>query len=150
MNQKLSLNDKYILSTLRKNARSTLKDIARTLKIPSTTAYDRIRKLGNQYITRSTILLDYSRLPPIIRTSLTFRAKNTPQLSTFLKSHPCVNTAQKTTVGFLISAFFSTFYELDKFCEEIERLGAIDREIYHVLEEVKSEAFLTEPKHFGR
>ena len=55
--------DESILDELKKNARKTTKNIAKTVKIPRVTVHDRMQKMVNTGIIKSfTVITDYQKI----------------------------------------------------------------------------------------
>ena len=148
----ISAKDLEIIAHLRKNARQKVTAISRSVKIPVTTIYDKIRSHERKFIRKHTTLLDFSKLGLHTHAAVAIKVdrKARDQMQSYLMDHPGVNTLYKTnpTPDFVAEVIFPSALELQDFTEYLESqfLGT-EISVFNVVEELKKESFLTEPSH---
>jgi DNA-binding Lrp family transcriptional regulator len=146
----ITRKDLLVISCLRENARETLTRMSRKIRLPISTIYDRMRFQERDCIVRHTALVDFSRLGYTTRVHIALRAERAARasLESYLRSSPHVNTLSKINNGydFHIDAVFHHLKDLQSFIENLEdRFSIIEKQIYYVVEDIKREAFLSNP-----
>ncbi|MCX6707563.1 MAG: Lrp/AsnC family transcriptional regulator, partial [Candidatus Woesearchaeota archaeon] len=69
-------------------------------------------------------------------------------LKSYLLKEPIINSVYRINNGydFMIEAFFRNVNEVHEFVEGLERFRVKNPEEYYVLEEIKKEAFMSDPE----
>ncbi len=147
--------DLMVLSCLRQNARETLTQMSRRIKMPISTIYDRLKFQERDLIKRHTTLLDFSRLGFSTRVHMALRVERTGRqgVESYLRSHPHINSLYKINNGydFLIECIFKHLKDLQEFVEDIEeRFPVIEKQLFYIVEDIKREAFLADPSQLPR
>ena len=141
--------DFKLIAQLRKNARETLTNISKNIKIPISTLYDKLKAHEGSVITKHTTLLDFTRLGFMCRANIMLRTnkENRDRLGSYLKAHPVINNLYKINNGydFLAEGVFTHVKELEDFLEELESNFEIqDKKTHYIIEDLKREEFLSE------
>lgn len=146
----LERKELILLSHLRQNARKNLTTISRETGIPVSTIFDKIRKYEKTVIKKHTALLDFSQLGYDVKVHIALRVPREQRndLKEYLMKEPLVNSVYRINNGydFLIEAFFRNIREVHDFVEGLERFKVKKPEEYYVLEEIKKEAFMSDPE----
>jgi Lrp/AsnC family leucine-responsive transcriptional regulator len=140
--------DLLMLSHLRSDGRMRLTDMSRKTGIPISTLFDRLRM--NKLITRHTCLIDFRKLGYHTRATITLKVKQADRqvLKEHLMRHPNVNTLHKIGNGFdfMVEAVFRQVADVEAFCDALEeRFGIEEKNVYFVVEDIRREAFLSDP-----
>ncbi|MFC1753810.1 Lrp/AsnC family transcriptional regulator [Thermoproteota archaeon] len=143
--------DILLMSHLRQNARKNLTSISKETGIPVSTIFDKIRKYeSSKLIKKHTALLDFSKLGYEVKVHIVLKVPKDKrdELKTYLLKEPLVNSVYRINNGydFMIEAFFRNIREVHDFTEGLERFKVKSPEEYFVLEEVKKEAFMSDPE----
>ncbi len=146
--ENIHLNRKTVLllSCLRENARETLTDISKKTKIPISTLFDLLKELSGNLITKSTVLMDFSKLGYHTRAQLILKVEKEQKekLKQHLYFHPNVNSIYKINNGydFMIETVHKNIKELDLFLEQLQqKFNISDPQIHYLIDEVKKEGF---------
>ena len=142
--------DLLIVSLLRKNARETLTNMSKTIKMPISTIYDKLKSNEGGLIKKHTTLLDFSKIGFNTRASMLLRIKKSTraQAREYLLKHQNINNVYKINNGydFLVEVVFRHIREVEEFIEAIEEKFEIDaKEVYYLIDEIKREAFMSDP-----
>ncbi len=148
----LSRKDFQLLSFFRANARKPLTRISRETKIPVSTIFDKLKTYERTIIRKHTCIVDFKKLGFEIRVGMLIKADRAKrdELEGFLMEHHRVNTLLKITNDFdyFVEALFKNMAELQKFSDQIEEIGIEAKKELFIVEEVKREAFLSNPQLF--
>ncbi|MBD3313517.1 hypothetical protein GF345_03675 [Candidatus Woesearchaeota archaeon] len=141
-------DDAIIISHLRDNARKNLTSISKATGIPISTIFDRIKRYDGSYIKRHTALLDFSKLGYDMRVNIVLKVpkENREALQEFLVKTEHINSMFRINNGydFLVDALFRNMKEVNDLMEELEQFK-VKKECYYVLEDIKREAFMSDP-----
>jgi DNA-binding Lrp family transcriptional regulator len=123
------------------------------MEVPVTTIYDRLRTNEKRFVKKHTTLLDFTQLGFLAKAHIAIKVEkdSREELRQFLLEKPNINSLYRTNFhsDFLAEAIFRNTAELQNFKEEIERrFKPIDISLFHVIDELKKENFLTKPEHF--
>ena len=132
---------------LRENSREKLTTISRKTNIPISTLFDLLKELQTGLITKSTVLLDYSKLGYHTRAKVFLKVNNDSKdkLKNHLNLNPNVNTVFKINNkwNFIIETVHKNIKELDDFLEKLEdNYNIEDKQIHYLVDEVKREGFV--------
>lgn len=146
----ISKKDLVVISHLRNNCRETLTSISKKSHIPVSTIYEKIRRSEDGIITKHTCLVDFTKLGFNTRAKIVIQASTSskPELLSFLIKHHNVNSVYKINNGydFMVDGVFRNMRELEDFLETIrERFKTKKQETYFVIDDLKREAFLSDP-----
>lgn len=149
----ISKKDAQIISHLRNNARKRITDISKEIRIPVTTAYDRVKAHNKKFVKKHVTLLDFSKLGLNATANLAIKVEKDSRdnVRKFLMEHPNVNSLSRVNFGsdFLAEVIFKDIACVENFVENLENNYSINQiQIFNVIEELKKEEFLTEPEHF--
>ncbi|MBU0535647.1 MAG: Lrp/AsnC family transcriptional regulator [Nanoarchaeota archaeon] len=141
-------DDALIISHLRQNARKNLTSISKQTGIPVSTIFDRIKRYNGQMIIKHTALLDFAKLGFDMRVTIVLKVpKETRQeVQNYLMKVEHVNSMFRINNGydFLVDALFRNMKEVNDLMEELDQFK-VKKECYYVLEDLKREAFMSDP-----
>ena len=143
----MDLKTLQLLTYLRQNSREKLTTISKKTNIPISTLFDMLKELQGDLITKSTVLLDFSKLGYHTRANIFLKVnnENKDKLRNHLDLNPNVNTIFKVNNNwnFLIETVHKNIKELDSFLEKLECEYKIeDKQIHYLIDEVKREGFV--------
>lgn len=141
----LSEKDLEIVRHLRKDSRIKLTELSRTLNIPVTTLYSKLRKYQNNLVRKNTCLVDFTKFGYHKSIYLILKAKEKKsELESFLNQHPCINSLIRINYGFdfLAEGIFRNEKEISQFLEVLENNFQAEIQMHNVIEEIKKESFL--------
>jgi DNA-binding Lrp family transcriptional regulator len=143
--------DWIVMSYLRQNARISLTKLSKKTHIPISTLYDSLKLYNQGIIKRYAVLLDFPAFGFNAKANILFKVKKSEKkaLQCFLTEHHCVNSLYKVNNGFDLLAEcvcqnMTTMEELVEYIEE--KFPILKREVHYVIEDLKREAFLTNPE----
>lgn len=145
----LKQTDIKIIAALRQNARETLTNLSKSIKVPISTLYDRLKSHESSIITKHTTLLDFTKLGFNCRANIMLRTgrESREKLGSYLKAHPVINNLYKINNGydFLAEGIFTNVKELEDFLEELEAMFQIEeKKTHYIIEDIKREEFMSE------
>ncbi len=122
--------DKIILRELLLDSRKSIRRISRKIGIPSSTIYDRIKKLEkNRVIRKYTIVLDEKKLGYTVKALILINVdgKKIREVEEEIARNPNVQVVLDITGEFDIAviAVFRSIEELDKFVKSLLKMPAI-------------------------
>jgi DNA-binding Lrp family transcriptional regulator len=130
---------------LRKNGREKLTMLSRTLHMPVSSIFERIRR--SSVLKRFTVLLNYQEMgySCLTHTIIKVEKAHKDALRSFLKNHPNTNTLLRINNGydFIVEGVFENMQEAEKFLESLDEFNIIEEKTHYVLEEIERESFLT-------
>ena len=144
----LKQTDIKLISELRKNARETLTSMSKSIKIPISTLYEKLRLHESSIITKHTTLIDFSKLGFNCRANIMLRTgrDNRDKLGSYLKAHPDINNLYKINNGydFLAEGVFTNVKELEDFLEDLEsKFQLEEKKTHYIIEDIKREEFMS-------
>jgi len=146
----LNRKELLILSHFRENARKSLTNISRKTGVPVSTIFDKLKNYEENLIQRHTALLDFQKLGYEIRVKMTLTAKreDRDRLIDYLVKHKSVNSVFRINNGgdVLIEVIFRNMRELQEFSESLEGYNIRNKQEFFVLEDIKREAFMSDPE----
>lgn len=141
--------DLLLISNLRNNARETLTNMSKKIKMPISTIFDRLKMHQKGIIEKHTTLINFGELGFSTRATITVRVskKQRDDLRNHLENHMNVNSVYKINNGFdfLVEVVFKGLKEMEDFIENLEENYKIKTQVYYIIEDIKRESFLTEP-----
>jgi len=145
----LSKKELLIMSHFRKNARLNLTKISRDTGVPVSTIYDKLKKYESSIIQKHTALIDFQKIGFELRVNVLIKAANDTKLElcSFLSRLPNINSLLKVNNGFdfLVEGIFRNMAEVQSFYERIEKFKIQQIQEFFIIEDVKREAFLSDP-----
>jgi DNA-binding Lrp family transcriptional regulator len=143
--------DLLIMSMLRQDARMSLTMMSRKSRMPISTIYDKLRAHEGSTITRHCALVDFSKLGFNARANVTLKVDRDARenLLAYLLKIPNVNSVYKISNGYdyLLDVVFRDIREMEDFFESMDSKFKIkDKQVYFVIDDLKREAFLSEPE----
>jgi DNA-binding Lrp family transcriptional regulator len=144
--------DLLILSHLRLDARMKLTDMSRATRIPVSTLFDKIKTYeGHGLIRKNTSLVRFERFGYQAKAIIVFSASRNDRkkLLEFLNISHSVNSLFKINNGwdFMAEMILPGVKEVEEFIESIEeRVKLKGRKIFYIIDELKKEEFLANPK----
>lgn len=143
-------NELLILSHLRQNARNSLTKISRRTGLPVSTIFDKLRSYEKSFIRRHTTIIDFQKLGYEIRVAVAVESsrENRDSLIRYLTHHVSVNSVYRINncCDILIEGIFRNLDELKIFYESLERFHIKTKHEFFILEDIKREAFLSDPE----
>lgn len=142
----LSEKEQIILKLLRENCRSTITELAKSVTLPRSTTYDKIKKLRSSgIIKRYTCLLNFQQLGKPIHTTVLFKcASDKEKFAQELQNSPHTNNVTKlgNEFDFLASFVFQNMDFLHSYLDEISaKYNIEDYRIFYISKELKREGF---------
>lgn len=143
----MKIDDKnsQVLSHFRTNARISLTELSKQTKIPVSTLFEKLKTFEeNNFITKHTSLIDFSRLGFDIRVQILIESTDKTELSLFLSKNSNVNNVFRINNGFdfLVDAIFSNISDLDVFMQDLKNQHVKKTKEFFVLEELQRERFM--------
>ncbi|MFC1732290.1 Lrp/AsnC family transcriptional regulator [candidate division KSB1 bacterium] len=150
----MNKRDLLIISHLRKDARKNLTSMSRETGIPVSTIFDRIRVNEGGIIKKHVAIVDFTKLGYTTRANLMLKIKKEQreELKIYLSKQENINSVYKinNNYDFLIEGIFTGIKELESFLEKTDdRFDIESKEIYYIVDEIKKEEFMAEPKTVG-
>jgi DNA-binding Lrp family transcriptional regulator len=145
----LKPTDLRIISFLRQNARESLTNISKKVKIPISTLYERLKSHEKSIITKHTTLLDFAKLGYMCRANIMLRTarEHREKLGSYLKAHPAINNLYKVNNGYdyLAEGVFTHIKDMEDFLEELEESFPLEeKKTFYLVEDLKREDFLSQ------
>ncbi len=143
----LSKSDIEIIGILRADGRTKIPQIAKKMKIPLSTLYEKLNN-NKGIIKKHTTLVDFRKLGYFEKVFIVIKVSNRDRLpfQLYMMKNFNMNSLYKINNGhdFMIEAVFEDTREFEKFKEEIEaKFGIKEIESYNVLDDLCQESFLT-------
>ncbi|MDP4012075.1 MAG: Lrp/AsnC family transcriptional regulator [Candidatus Nanoarchaeia archaeon] len=143
----IQLKDIQILSQLRKNSRKSLTQLSRETKVPVSTLYDKLKGYRGKIIKKFTALLDFKVFDFDTRATIVIKVDHMGKeaLRKHLERHSRVNSLYRINNGFdfMVEGLFCNVKELEDFLDELETTyDVIATKVYHMIDDIKREAFL--------
>ena len=144
----INRKDLLIVSNLRRNGRETLTEISKFTGIPVSTIFDRIKNKCFGLIKKNTILIDFNMLgySIVVHMVLKVNKSEREKLKEYVKKHRHINTAYRINNGYdyLLEGVFKNVKDLEEFLEKLDENFSIEqKQIYHIIDEIKREEFLS-------
>ncbi len=142
-------SDILLTVSLRKDARTSLTNIARKTNIPISTLYEKLKAQRGVLFKKFTAILDFNCLGFVTRINVVLKTvigKREGMLN-YLVSHPNINNVYRINNGydFQFEAVFRNLKSQEDFMEEFESLFPIKKkEVFYVIDDIKREGFLEE------
>ena len=134
---------------LRQNARQKLTKISKVTQVPISTIFDKLKMFEQEIIKKNTVLLDFERLGFNARANICIKVprEHKEELRKYLQNHDNVNSLYKTTnnFDFITETVFRNLQDMQLFIEKIESKFDIEKEVFYLVEDIKREAFLSNP-----
>ncbi len=150
----LSNKELQILSILRNDARKSAAKISREINVPTSTVFDKIKKFEKRFINSYVTLVDFSMLNYGLRVNFAIKVNNSKKddLREYLMNHTHTNSLLRINNGhdFFVECVFKNMKQLSEFKESLEDRGVEEKKEFHVIEDIKKEAFLTEKAHYQK
>ncbi len=148
----LDKKELLILANLRNNSRLSLTRMSRNTSIPVSTIYDKIKAYEQGLITKNTCILDFSKLGFNTRATIMLKIKkeDKERVREALIKNKSVNSCYRITNGYdyLIEGIFKEIRQVDHFLANLDKDYNIEqKEVYYILEDLRKEAFLSNPDY---
>lgn len=143
----LKKKDLMLLALLRQDCRQSISELARKVKMPVSTVFDRLKKQNNAYINKTAALLNFPMLGFNARAHIMLKAKDKDALINHLLKNPNINTVYKINNGFdfIVECIFHNIKELEDFVEQLEIRSLIkNKDVHYIIEDIKKETFLSD------
>ena len=142
--------DLMILSQLRNNSRETLTGLSRKTNVPISTIFDKLKHYEGRFIKSHVTLINFASLGFNTRANVMIKVacESRDKIKNYLEKHPNVNTIYKINNGFdyMAETIFRNIKGLEDFLELLDqKFGLQNKEVYYIIEDIKREAFLTDP-----
>lgn len=139
--------EKQIIGALRKNARTSLKELAQQINLPTSTIHDKVRRFQGTIIQRHSSLLNFRELGYQTHLFLALKTKRDQRnaLEDFLKNSPFINTLYQVNdqFDFLVEAIFKDPKEAQDFLDLLKENFLIENKYVHnVINNLRREEFL--------
>jgi Lrp/AsnC family leucine-responsive transcriptional regulator len=144
--------DLLVMSHFRNDARRNLTKISRETGIPVSTLYDKLKKFDGDVIKKFTSLIDFRKLGFDVRVTVMIKIDKEKKdaVRTLLMNNSRVNSLYRINNGydFLVEGVFRHMNELEEFLEKLDQCGVVERKEYYIIDDLKREAFLSDPVAF--
>ena len=140
----ISNKELLILNHLRGDSRKSLAEISRNTGIPISTVFDKLVWLEKKVINRYVSLLDFQKIGYGIKVNMLFKInKDFTEFKKFLMNHKKINSIFRLSgnYDFLAECVFKDMNEFSCFSEKLDKFDLIDKQEYHLIEEIKVEGF---------
>ena len=145
----ITKTDLIVLAHFRKDARCRLTALSRKTGIPVSTLYDKLVQYKKSVVHKTVSLLNFSAIGFHTRANVLLRiGKEREQAKEHLLKQDAVNSLYKVNNGFdfLAECVFRNIKELEDFVEQLRtKFDVRSSEIYYIIDELKREAFLSDP-----
>ena len=146
----ISKKELLMVSHLRSNSRETLTRLSRKTNVPISTLHDKMKSNCGEVIQKNVALIDFSKVGFHCRAYITMRVnkKQRNDIKDFLEKNEEVNTLLRINNGydFLVEGVFRNINEMEMFIERLdERFDIKEKKVYHVISNIKQEAFMSTP-----
>jgi Lrp/AsnC family transcriptional regulator, regulator for asnA, asnC and gidA len=145
----LNIDDLRILAHLRQDSRRNLTSISKQTLVPISTIFDRLKKYNLGIIKKNTILIDFKKLGYELKVNILVKTRQElrEDFRKFAEKSVYVNSMYRINNGydFMIEAVFRNMVELEDFNDKIEKIGIQSKQEYYILEDIKKEAFISQP-----
>lgn len=147
----ISEKNKKIIACLRRDARMSLTQMSRKIRVPVSTIFDRLKTSEDDLIMKHTALLNFGKMGYNARANLTIKVdkEHRKDLGDFLSRHESVNSAYRIMNGydFLVEGVFRDMHDLEEFKEKLEEKFTInDTQVYFIVDDIKREEFMAIPE----
>ncbi len=147
----MKIRDLLIVSYLRQDARMKLTDLSRATKIPVATLFDKIKIYQGSLIRKNTALVRFERFGYQAKAMVVFsaRKKDRQKLFELLNKNTNVNSLFRVNNewDYMAEVIFPGVKEVEDFLEDIEEQVKLkNKKIFYVIDEIKKEEFLANPK----
>lgn len=147
----MKISDLLIVSYLRQDARMKLTDLSRAIRIPVSTLFDKIRIYEGSLIRKNTALVRFERFGYQAKAMVVFsaRKKDRQKLFELLDKNSNVNSLFRVNNewDYMAEVIFLGVKEVEDFLEDIEEQVKLkNKKIFYVIDEIKKEVFLANPK----
>jgi len=142
--------DVMILSELRNNSRISLTNLSKRTLIPISTIFDKLRSYEDNFISKHTTLLNFTKMGYSARASImiSIDSHQKEEAKDFLRICPNINSVYKVTNGydFMVEGIFIDIREMEEFFEKLEsRFSIKDKKVFYIIDDIKRESFMTDP-----
>ncbi len=146
----LKKKDIMIMSHLRQNARMSLTKLAKKTGMPVSTIFDRIKLNQHNLIDKHVALIDFSKLGYATRALVLIRTPKNDKdgIKEYLTRNENINSLYKINNGydFMAECVFRNVKALQEFIDLLEeRFKIKGTEVYYMIDDIKKEAFLSDP-----
>src|SRR3989344_4790653 len=146
----MSNKELMLISHLRKNCRQNLTTMSKSIQMPISTIFDRIKKYEQSLIIKHTALIDFAKLGYTAKASFLLKVKREQRdaLKEYLLKNFSINSIYKVNndYDFMVEGVFKDVKEREDFIEGIEDKFQIrKKEVYHIIDEIRREAFMSDP-----
>jgi Lrp/AsnC family transcriptional regulator, leucine-responsive regulatory protein len=150
----MKLNDVHvhILKSLRRDARRSFTRMGASADVPVTTVFDNYGRLLNDgFIKKHTSLVDFRKLGFNYRNFVFVKSRDKQALINFLGQHPNVNSIYRISgYDYMVDVVFSGMKEFYEFLDELNKVGISQIETHDVIDNIKSEAFFSQPEKISK
>ncbi|MGM5487849.1 MAG: Lrp/AsnC family transcriptional regulator [Nanobdellota archaeon] len=145
----MNKKDMLIVTCLRNNARESLTNMSKKLKIPVSTIYERLRQNGGGLIKKHTSLIDFNELGYSLRANIMLKVNRScrEEIKEYLLKHFQVNSLYRINNGFdyLCEGVFRHLKEFEEFLEKVEEKFTIEKvDVHYVIDDLKRESFMSD------
>jgi len=138
----LDEKEKKILSHLRTNCRKPLSAISKQTGIPTSTVFEKVKKLEKNVISKNVSLIDFNGINHPIRTNIVFKINSQTGVMDFLQNNNNINTFLRLANGLWhVEAVFKDMNEQSTFSEYLNSFDISIQQEYNLVEELKKEEF---------
>ncbi|MBI5390069.1 Lrp/AsnC family transcriptional regulator [Candidatus Woesearchaeota archaeon] len=147
--------DLLITTYLRQNARETLTNLSKRVHMPISTVYEKLRTNQDGLIKKHTCLMDFSKIGFHARAQVFLKTKREDRdaLGQQLQKLVQTNTLYKINNGYdyLVELVCRDLQEMEIVLEQLDqKFSFSEKEVFFVIDELKREAFLTQPEMIDR
>lgn len=145
---KLSNDEWILLSHLRNDSRKSLVKIADETNMPLSTVYEKLRQFERDFIKKHTSIVDFKKLGYMVRINMVLKVKKDQRedLHNYLINEKRINSIYRVNSNndFMVECLFKDYQEYKEFNEEIDEKFVIEnKHVFHLIEDVKEEGFLS-------
>jgi len=145
----LDIEDLKIIAHLRQDSRRNLTKISKQTMVPISTIFDRLKKYNKEIITKNTVLIDFKKLGYELKVQILLKTTQDKReaMKNFVDKNWNVNNVYRINNGydFMVEAIFKNMLQLEDFNDKLEKIGIVSKQEFYILEEIRKEAFISEP-----
>jgi DNA-binding Lrp family transcriptional regulator len=145
----MNRKDMQIIAMLRQNARMPLTKMSRSIQVPVSTIFDRLKLQEGGLIRKYTSLIDFGAIGYNTRANIAFRVDRDDKdsLRDYLLKSQNINSVYRINNGydFMVEGVFKQIIDMEDFIEQVDKKFRIqDKKAFFIIEDLKKECFLSD------
>jgi len=147
----MNKKEKLIISALRQDARKSLTQMSKEIKVPVSTLHEKIQTFREEFVKKHTAIIDFAKIGYNTRANVLIKVEKEQRqnVQEFLTGCSNVNSLVKVNNGFdfMIEFVFEHIKDMEDFMELMEQqYNIIAKETFYIIDDIKREEFMANPK----